>query len=330
MRSAKNYLIAFLSLTTLGSGYYAWQQSRELAALRESAASPSDQSTLRKRVWDAEKRAQALERDLAATPAAPGNPAADSVTTPAAQRPRRGDAGATFAKLMENQDYQRLLSLQQKGMLDGRYAALFKNLHLTPKQLDDFKRLLVEKQSSMIDVLAAARSEGFDPRSDPAAFRQLVTTTQNEVDESIKATLGDTAFSEYKNYETTLPYRNVVEQLDARLSYSATPLTDAQSQQMLQILATTTPPRPADAPPMAATAMRVAGLGSTNALNFMGGGTRISDEAVTRSQSVLSTDQVAALQQIQQEQQAQAQLGQIMRSQFGGGARPGTTVVPAR
>lgn len=326
MRSFKNYLIAFLAATTLVSAYLAWQQSRELTAMR--LATPKrddDRATLRQRVWDAEKRNQSLEAELAAARA--GRATANAgANTAGPDRLRRAEG--PFLGLMDNPEYQKLMALQQKGMLDGRYAALFKNLKLTPQQLENFKRLLVEKQTSLMDVLAAARAQGLDPRADPEAVRQLISGAQAEIDESIKSAIGDGAYSQYKDYETTLPYRNMVNQLEQRLSYSDAPLTENQSQEMLRIFAETAPQPPAG-PQTTTRATTTAvfsgpGGGGGNVLSVLGGpGNQISDTAVARAQGVLSGNQLSALQQLQQEHQAQAQLGQIMRSQLGQPA-PGT------
>lgn len=335
MRSFKNYLIAFLAATTLVSGYLAWQQSRDLAALRLAAKPDDDQAALRQRIWDAEKRTQSLETELAAARSAHPAGAAAAVANSSAgpERMRRGEG--PFMGLLENPEYQKLMALQQKGMLDGRYAALFKNLKLTPQQLDNLKRLLVEKQTSMMDVLAAARSQGIDPRTDPDAMRQLVTGTQAEIDESIKSAIGDSAYSQYKDYETTLPYRGMVGQLEQRLSYSSTPLTESQSQAMLQIFAETAPQPPAGGPQVATrvgtTAVFAGPSGAGNNVFTMlgGGGNQISNDALARAQGVLAADQMAALQQLQQEHQAQAQMGQLMRNQLGQPGPGGATTTTA-
>lgn len=333
MRSFKNYLIAFLAATTLVSGYLAWQQSQDLAALRSAAKSDDDRASLRQRVWDAEKRTHALEAELAAARASrpAGAPATAATPASGSERLRRGDG--PFMGLLENPEYQKLMILQQKGMLDGRYAALFKNLKLTPQQLDNFKRLLVEKQTSMMDVLAAARAQGLDPRTDPDAVRQLVTGAQAEIDESIKSAIGDSAYAQYKDYETTQPYRGMVGQLEQRLSYSSTPLTESQSQAMLQIFAETAPPPPAGGPPVATrvgtTAVFSGGAGNNVFTMLGGGGNQISDEALARAQGVLAADQMVALRQLQQEHQAQAQMGQIMRSQLGQQGPGGATTATA-
>lgn len=329
MASYKNYLIALLSLTTFAGAYLTWQQSRELAVVRSSAATEETQAELRKRIWDAEKRVQSLTTELAS--AREGKPSGNvAVATAPTDVGNRRDPGA-FMGMMDNPEYQKLMTIQQKAMLDGRYAALFRKLKLSPQQLEQFKQLLVERQTSMIDLMTVARAEGLDPRTDPEAYRKLVADTQAEVDQTIKTALGDAAYAEYKNFEATAPFRNVVAQLDQRLSYHGTALSETQGEQLVQILAEANQARMAAAPPVGG-GMRIASAtvtnsppaGVSNVVNFItGSGTMVTDEVVSRASGILAPDQVAALQQIQQEQAAAAEMGRLMRAQMGQGNRPG-------
>ena len=214
-----------------------------------------------------------------------------------------------------------MLAEKLREQVDARYAALFKNLNLTPEQLEKFKNLLVEKQTALADVLAAARAQGIDPRTDPQEFRKLVADTQAEVDTNIKAALGDAGFAQYQQYQQTLPQRNAVTQLEQSLSYTSTPLTSAQAEQMVQILASNSP-----------TASNAANNRATVAAGFGFGGngpsSPITNAAITQSATVLSSTQVAALQQLQQTQLAQQQLQQAMRNQFNGQNRTVTPAIP--
>lgn len=328
MRSMKNYVIFILTLTTLGAGYLAWSQNRELAALR-TAPGDSERAEARRNSWRASSSAPAPAEKTATKSADATNPG----TTDGF---RRGDrAFNQVMQVLDNPDYQTLMNLTQKGMLDGRYAALFKQLKLTPQQLEQFKEYLVEKQTAVTDVLAAARAQGLDPRKDGEAIGAMMKATQEEIDANIRTALGDTAFGAYQEYERTLPTRNVISQLESRLSYSGTPLTESQSQEMVRILAETGEAGRVPAIRAATPAVSIAGgpgmnvqMGTTLAV-ASGGGVLITDATVARSQSVLSTDQVAALQEIQQEQQAAQQLGRSMRAEMGnrltppmGGAAP--------
>lgn len=326
MHSKKNYLIAFLAVTTVAGGVLAWQQYQELIKLRAAAQqADTDRAAWRKQIWTAEKRRTELEDKLTTL-----EKKADSVPDPEeGPMPRRrggrfGGRGAFFAA-MDNPQIQRLMAVQQKAGLDSRYAALFKSLALTPEQLDKFKDLLVEKRTAMMDVLAAAREQGINPRTDPAAFQKLVADAQASIDDSIKATLGDTGYDQYQNYEKTMPQRNTVDQLSQRLSYTSTPLTDQQADQMVQIMAANAPaPRGTNGVPTPLTPM-----GGGLAAMFGGGSGHINDTDIAQASGVLAAPQIDALKQIQAEQQAQAQLGKAMRDQFrgnnGGGSSTGGT-----
>lgn len=325
MKSPKDYLLLVLLLTTVAGGVLAWRQYNELIELRAAALNNNERADLQKRLWDAEKNRKALQDKVTELER---QPAPEAEETPSAERPaaRRNNRGPNraneFMALMDKPEMQRLVALERKGALDARFAPLFKNLNLTPEQLDKFKNLLVEKQTSMMDVLAAAREQGVNPRTDPAAFRQMVTDAQNEIDASIKSTLGDAAYAQYQGFEQTQPQRNTVSQLEQRLSYSSTPLTSSQSDQLVSILAANTPASTENNP------LRAAFGGGP-----MGGGTKITDATIAAAQGVLTAPQVTALQQLQQEQQAQAELAKTMREQFGnrnqGGATTPATTPPA-
>ena len=331
MKSPKNYVIALLALTTLTGGAVAWNQYQELIKLRAAALTNDERATWQKRLWDAEKRRHELETALADLQAkgGEGRDGPDDAAIPGEDNGRRrrgggpGGLGAAFLAMMEKPEIQKLMAQQQRGLLDARFAPLFKGLNLSPEQLDKFKNLLVEKQTAIADVLAAARAQGIDPRSDPQQFRQLISDTQAEVEANIKSTLGDAGYAQYQQYQQTLPQRNVVSQLEQSLSYTSTPLTSAQSDQLIQILASNSPTPTATGNTRASI---MAGLG----IGGPGQTTTITDAAITQSQSVLSAAQVSALQQLQQTQQVQQQLAQAMRNQFrntGGGAQ---TTTPAQ
>jgi hypothetical protein len=224
--------------------------------------------------------------------------------------------------LLQSPEVQKLLAIQQKSQLDARYATLFKNLNLSPEQLEKFKGLLLERQASRMDVMAAARDQGIDPRTDQKGFRALMDSAQADIDTSIKAAIGDNAFAQYKSYEQTAPQRGTVNQLQQSLSYTATPLTSEQSDKLVQILAQTVPQRVAAANGQPAAAGDTGG-GGGGRLQFMGGGlgggggggqtSPITNETITLAQGVLTAPQVAALQQLQQAQLAQQQVGQLLR-----------------
>jgi len=97
------------------------------------------------------------------------------------------------------------------------------------------------------------------------------------------------------------------------LSYTATPLSGAQSQQLVDILGRTGPLRTSD-------------VGGGNAAN----NSTVTDATIAAAQGVLAPPQVQALQEIQQQQQAGRELQRLMRQGQGGlqGAINGGGLMP--
>jgi hypothetical protein len=300
VRSFKNSLILCLALTTIAGAAVAWRQHLELIALRAAALSTDERAAGQKRLQAAEKNRPDREAETAALSLPDDDPPdpATAVSVPPPPRGRFEGGHNRFAHIMEQPEAQKLIALQQKADLDARYASLFKNLNLTPAQLDQFKNLLVEKQTAMMDVMQAARAQGLNPRTDREGFQQLVASTEADIDNSIRSTLGEAGYAEYQQYQQTMPERNVTTQLQQSLSYTGTPLTDAQSEQLVQILAANAP------------AARNVNGGTTQPRPGSG---RITDAAVIQAQGVLSAPQLQALQQLQQTQQARDQLRQLFR-----------------
>lgn len=308
---AKNYLIIVLAAATSVSGFIAWNQNQHLTALREELLKASQSATT---VKPKVASVTASSTDPVAAPfrpAASAEPSAPEEEPGATRQRGTNNNRANFAALMANPEFAKAMSLQQHAALDNRYAALFKQLNLSPAELERFKNLLVERQNSRMDVINAARENGLNPRENRDEINKLVSEAQAEVDANIKAALGEARFNQYQNYDATQSQRNLVSQLDQRLSYSSTQLNTTQSQFLVTALASGNAP--------------TADQGGPG--NWGGGGgnrTTITDEVIQQAKSVLSPDQVAVLKQLQSEQQAQQKIRDMMRSSAGGNA-PRTT-----
>lgn len=353
MKSPQPYLIALFALTTIGGLMLAWQQYGELTQLRTAAMNRDERADLQKRLWDLEKQNRLLrDRIAAARPAGgpdgpPGAPESLADEPPRGGRPGRGgnpiQQANALRELMARPEVVALLNSQQKAAVDARYAALFRSLNLTPEQAEKLRNILADRQTTMQDVMNVAREQGIDPRTDRDAYQKLLEVARNDINASIKSVIGESGFAQFETYEQTLPQRNVVNQLQQRLSQSDTPLSPQQADQLVQILAANTPPspaRPAGAPPPPPDGGPGPGGrgGGPDIGTFIGGalfggpagggppllaggpdGGRaanstapITANAITQSQAVLSGPQVTALQQLQQQQQNQQQLSKII------------------
>ncbi len=299
----KNYLIILLAAATVSSSLIAWNQSQRVAALMEERQKTAATTAKPKPAPVAASFTANSEAIPAKSPAEVESAASEE--TPATPPPRRRNNRPNFGALMGNPEFAKAVSIQQRSALDVRYAALFKQLNLSPAELEKFKDLLVERQTARMDVLTAARENGLNPRENRDEIRKLTEEAQAEVDANIKAALGDARFDQYQNYEATQPQRNLVGQLDQRLSYTSTPLNSTQSEFLVNALATSTPGAVDQAP----------GGGPGN----WGGGGRVlvTDEVIQKAQSVLTPDQVSALKQLQSEQQAQLRIREMLQSNGG-------------
>ena len=302
MRDFRNHAIVLLSLSTAALGFLVWQKPSQVDFDKQSQLAKSSIAETRRSTWEAQKTDTETKTEIADSPSEATN---NDRVRPGSLRE------VAMLKLMEDPEYVRLTTIQQKAHLDPRYAALFRKLGLTAEMLESFKNLLVERQSALIDTFAAARSQGVDPRQDRQLFRELDQTTQTEIDESIHGILGESAYATFRDYEQTLPYRNLTEQLEARLSYSPSPLTDAQTEQLIKILASDAQPGNPGSPESTVRNSRtgVSGL-------FGGQGPTITAENLQRSAGILTPDQQTVLQEIQSEQVAAQKLQDMTRSSF--------------
>jgi hypothetical protein len=304
--SSRNYLLLFLALTTLGGVVLAWNQHLEIIKLNAALQEKDLDAQLHQRQFDTKLAALQAKAKAAASEKEPSQNSADD------QR-QRGPFG-NRRDMMNDPNFIKLMALQQKARLDSTYAPLFKQLtqqlNISPAQLAAFQNLLVQKQSAARDTVIAARDQGLSPATDRDEIAQLVAQSNADIDQQIQTTLGPQAYAQYQGYEQTLPERNTVTQLQQGLSYTSTPLTDAQSQQLIQLLAANAPQSNSNPT-------------SLRALFGGGGNTPITDADVTQASGFLSPEQVAALQQQQATQKAQAELTKALRNAAqGGGTAP--------
>ena len=328
-----------LGAALLGCGICAYEWRSQLQSVQgELDTLKGERDRLRLRLIaleaarkDAADKAVAVREAEAAEARRPGR--AGFTASPDGSPPedwRGGGGPARFMALMDNPEAQRLMAIQQKAGLDSRYASLFRALNLSPADLEKFKNLLVERQTTVMDAMNAARAQGLTGPENRDALRQVVASAQAEVDANIRSTLGDAAFAQYQTYEQTLPERNVVTQLQQRLSYSTTPLTDDQSNQIIALLAANAPQRAQGSGPSNAAVSAATNPGGPGSFRG-GGGVPITDAVIAGSQGILNSTQLAALTQLQQEQQAQARLRAQMNAsrQPAATANGGPTAAPA-
>ncbi len=354
MRLQTILILTFAALSAAVTAL-AWHQYVALEALRANALAGTDRASYEARIARLIQENQALQAKIAGARAAVDDDSASAASrtahetetahamanavatlnsnaTPETKRQAELDLIAALSDLPE---FQKLIAIQQRGAVDGKYAALFRKLQLTPEQQDQFATLLADKQSAFADALAAARDQGLTGKDARLAAKTVAQSSSQQIDASIKSLLGDQAYQQYQNYERTMPQRETVNQLAQRLSYSNAPLTPRQQDQLVQALASGARQDVAAARAQAAatgekmTRPITTMNGLPNALGALGingtSGAVITPSGMAKAQTVLSPPQLATLEQLQQQQQAQLNLGKLVRS----AARPAPVPAPA-
>jgi len=294
--NAKNYLIACLACSTLVGAGIAYHQRQLLA---EAKAAPTLKITQANYTSAA---AQPLTEKLPAAPlpndeeaAVPEAFASPDETRPGAG-PGRGGQGSQWAarmtELMKDPEFVAAMKIEQESRIESRFGALFKQLKLTPEKLAALKTLMAERETAGREVWASAMAKGLNPRENRDELRKLTSDLQNEIDGTIRTTVGEAAYNEIEAYKASQPQRSTVRDLNQKLTVAGQPLNDSQSQQLTRILAET---------------------GTTSGRNSL-----ITDQTISIAKGVLMPAQVEQLEKLQSEQQA----ARLIQEKTGGAGRP--------
>lgn len=219
---------------------------------------------------------------------------------------KRPPSASPLTRLLENPEFFQALDRHRQATLDSRFAGLFRRLALGTEELAAFKRLLADKENVALEVVAVADSQPDGPLP-VETVTASVNAARAKVEEAIRASLGQDRYAVYRDYEQTQPQRAVVAQLEQRLSYSGAPLAPAQADALVRILSAHSPVSAAPVETPAAALVVGGGAGAPAALARLQSETsaaRVSEAALVESQAVLTPPQIAALREIQTEQQA--------------------------
>lgn len=314
------FAASVFALATATLGTLAWHQYRELIQLRGAALIPEERADLRERIAELEKENRELSDQLLAARSTPDEaefvPDAATAEAPPEAAPRRGPSGGrgqgqrAFREALAKPEVQAALTLQRKFEVGERYAALFRNLNLSPDQAEKLKTLLAERRSTMQDTMMVAREQGINPRTNREAFSKLVDDAQKQFEASVRSTIGDAGLAQLQHYERTMPERTLVNRLQQRLTSSDSPLTFYQAEQLVDVLYRNdvADDRPA-----------------RSNLGMMSGGrvsAGITGETINQAQGVLSASQLEVLRQMHEQQQAQREVREALRQARRGGSSP--------
>lgn len=222
-----------------------------------------------------------------------------------------------ISTLMQDPLFIRALMSHQRTLLDKRFAELFRNLNLTPQELERIRSLLIEKQNSALDVLMLSRGD-INLSVESSEVNAAAEMARTEVDAAIELTLGPERYMTFKRYEETLPQRATVEQLAQRLSYSESPLRSEQAEALVDLMVKAGG-AVKDALPGVSLVVNPETKQAVPIVHGMEKSSQITDEVLVKAETVLEPRQIMALRQLRQEQGAAEMVVSLARGYLGGG-----------
>jgi len=275
-------LVAALGLLSLGLGLVAWHQHSARLDLENQLRHASVKVTEPAKPAPTPDPAPVAKIDEPRPPTAP--PAMDpDIEAHRAQVSARNDTP----------EAQRQIALQSRSALDGKYAALFMYLDLSPEKLAKLQGLLQDRQNVFRDVVLAMRTQGLAPTPENAPkIQALVSNAAAEIEAQIQASLGEADYARYQKFQTSPMARVTAERIQLRLSYTSEPLSASQYSRLMDVLMPGGP----------ASGSTVSASGNASAPPL------ITAAIIDQARGFLSPTQLSAMGNIQREQQASAEL----------------------
>jgi hypothetical protein len=216
------------------------QQSHELTVTQQKATNIQkelDALAKRKDEWtqktqELEERVKTLESEKAKLLAAQQSPApATAELASSANKTKSGKGlGSMIDRMMNDPEMKNMIRIQQEAMIKKQYASLFKDLHLTEAQIDQFTQMLVDNQMKNVDAGLSLINK--DSKTSAADLK----TSEKTFEDQLKTFLGDEKFAKYEDYKKTISTRMEVDEVKGLFATSQSPLQPAQEKQLFQII----------------------------------------------------------------------------------------------
>src|SRR5471032_3013719 len=235
----RNAVIGSLVVVAVVAGFFAWLKYKEAEALREQVVN-AEHAKKGKKARAAEEAAAANgapmdEKEDGATPreGKKGKPGKHDLRADGTERPKQKETTGwrAYADLAGNPEYEKLSIAQNRALVGRTYGMLFKELGLQPAAQATLQDLLAQRQQALTDAVVAARENGLKSKTAPEEFAAATAASSAPFDAQIQQLLGGAAFGQFQQYQASVPERNLIGELQQKLSVTATPLADDQATQ---------------------------------------------------------------------------------------------------
>ncbi len=243
----KNLLIASLLVAAVALGAFCFQQQKQITQTKAQLASMKTQLAetvvALENSKEAANRAKMLQNALTETAAAAGEQTKQVAQLQTKLASAKTNAPANglgaLAGMFKDPAMKEMIKTQQKAvmgpMIDKQYAALCRQLNMTPEESASLKDLLMKKMLAGADAGMSLLDGSLDATKRAELTKQMKTET-DAYDAQIKEFLGDSGYPAYQNYEKTVPDRMAVSQFTDQLGSGANQLSSAQQEQLAQAM----------------------------------------------------------------------------------------------
>ena len=142
--------------------------------------------------------------------------------------------GGVLSKMLKDPAMKEMMAAQQKVMVQKMYGPLLKELNLTPEQNEAFQQIVLEHQMSAADQAFALMGEGDAGKTD--AVNKLKDKEKGNRGRPESGARGGEGTRSTADYKTTLGERMQLDRLRQQLEDGTTPLQDAQTKALLQVM----------------------------------------------------------------------------------------------
>lgn len=159
-------------------------------------------------------------------------------------RPPRQPAGSgdnLMAKMLQDPQVATAMQDMQARIVRKDYAALVKQLNLTPEQSDAFYRLLINHAKNR-EALGFQLLSGTN-NPDTA---HVARVTQKTLDDQVRSLLGESGYAQYTEYKAGMSDRYALERMQK--DFADSPLSDIQQQRVQQLKKQNSKPLPFPTP----------------------------------------------------------------------------------
>lgn len=225
----KNAIIIVLLIAAAGLGALVIQKNQQAAqaearrlaaetALKDLQAAKAEQdqqtAALREKLETAQMESAANAGTAAKLTVALTNTAAFVAETNA--KPAN-----PLAEMFKDPETRKMIKEQQKtmmgGMVDRNYADFFKAMNLTPEQQQAMKDLLLEKMLGGAD-LGMEMMSGDMTAEQRAELTKKMKEATDTINQQLKDLLGAENYSQFEDYEKSIPDRMALEQFKGQLT----------------------------------------------------------------------------------------------------------------